>query len=81
MTRQEAKQIALKAINEAIEKHGENCVYMQSPKIGKNTWTLKEAKEAILNDTTLEDTNTNLIDGIIELDKFLKENGKKTTDI
>lgn len=81
MTRKEAKQIALKTINEEIKKYGENYVYMQSPKIGKNTWTLKEAKESILNDTTLENTNTNLIDGIIELDKFLKENGKKTTDI
>lgn len=81
MTREEAKQIALKTINEEIKKHGENYVYMQSPKRGKNTWTLKEAKESILNDTTLEDTNINLIDGIIELDKFLKENGKKTTDI
>ena len=54
MTRGEAKQIALDAINKEIELHGEDYVYMMSPQKGKNSWTLREAKESILEDKELE---------------------------
>ena len=78
MTRNEAKQIALDAINKEIELHGEDYIYMLAPQRGKNSWTLREAKESILEDKELENSNTNLIDGILNLDKYLKEQTNKT---
>ena len=77
MTRNEAKQIALNAINKEIELHGEDYIYMLAPQRGKNSWTLREAKESILEDKELENSNTNLIDGILNLDKYMKEQTKK----
>ena len=77
MTRDEAKQIALKSIEEEIEKNGENHIFIAAPQLGKNSWTLKECKEAILNDKPLENTDNNLIDGIINLDKYLREHNLK----
>ena len=79
MTRNEAKQIALDAINKEIELHGEDYIYMLAPQRGKNSWTLREAKESILEDKELENSNTSLIDGILNLDKYLKEQTNKTT--
>ena len=80
MTRNEAKQIALNAINKEIELHGEDYIYMLAPQRGKNSWTLREAKESILEDKKLENSNTNLIDGILNLDKYMKEQTKKTNN-
>jgi len=77
MTREEAKQIALNAVNKEIELHGEDYIYIASPQKGKNTWTLKEAKESIIKDTTLENSGTNLIDGILNLDKYVKKYANK----
>lgn len=77
MTRDEAKQIALDAINKEIELHGEDYVYMMSPQIGKNSWTLREAKESILEDKKLENSGSNLIDGILNLDRYMKKQAKK----
>lgn len=77
MTRNEAKHIALNAINKEIELHGEDYIYMLAPQRGKNSWTLREAKESILEDKKLENSNTNLIDGILNLDKYMKEQTKK----
>lgn len=76
MTRDEAKQIALDAINKEIELHGEDYVYLTAPQIGKNSWTLKEAKKAIMEDENLENSNSNLIDGIINLDNYMKKQTK-----
>lgn len=78
MTRDEAKEIALKAIEKEIELHGEDYIYMLAPQKGKNSWTLREAKESILEDKELENSDTNLIDGILNLDKYMKEQAKKT---
>lgn len=78
MTRDEAKEIALKAIKKEIELHGEDYIYMLAPQKGKNSWTLREAKESIIEDKELENSNTNLIDGILNLDKYMKEQTKKT---
>jgi hypothetical protein len=44
-----------------------------APQLGKNTWTLKEARESIINDATLENSNSNLIDGIINLYEYKKK--------
>lgn len=78
MTRNEAKEIALKSIEEEIEKNGENHIFIAAPQLGKNSWTLKECKEAILNDKPLENSDNNLIDGIINLDKYLIEHNLKS---
>lgn len=80
MTRDEAKEIALKAIEKEIELHGEDYIYMLAPQKGKNSWTLREAKESIIEDKKLENSNTNLIDGILNLDKYMKEQAKKTKE-
>ena len=80
MTRDEAKQIALDAINKEIELHGEDYIYMLAPQKGKNSWTLREAKESILEDKELENSGSNLIDGILNLDKYMKEQTKKTNN-
>lgn len=69
--------IALDAINKEIELHGEDYVYMMSPQKGKNSWTLREAKESILEDKELENSGSNLVDGILNLDKYMKEQAKK----
>lgn len=39
MTREEAKQIALKMCQDGIEKYGEDAVYLRAPCIGKCSWT------------------------------------------
>lgn len=72
MTREEAKQIALKEIEEGIRQEGEDAVFMMSPKTGKCSWTYKEAKESILEDKCLEDSNCNLVDLVLNYDKYLK---------
>jgi len=66
MTREEAKQIALKEIEEGIRQEGEDAIFMMSPKTGKCSWTYKEARESILEDKCLEDSNVNLIDMILK---------------
>ena len=80
MTRDEAKKIALDAILKEIEKHGEDYVFMCAPQKGKNSWTLREARESILEDKNLEGSSSNLIDGILNLDKYMKEKAKKTKE-
>ena len=80
MTRDEAKHIALDAINKEIELHGEDYIYLAAPQTGKNSWTLREARESILEDKELENSGSNLIDGILNLDKYMKEQTKKTNN-
>lgn len=67
MTRKEAKEIALAEIKDGMLEYGENAIYVASPQPGKNTWTWKEVYESIITDTCLENTNYNIIDGILEL--------------
>lgn len=74
LTREQAKTIALSSINEFISKNGENAVFVASPKIGKNVWTGAEVKNAIINVKPLEEMDYNMIDSMLELDKFLIEN-------
>ena len=77
MNREQAREIALKSIQEEIQKHGEDAIYMASPMPGKNSWTNKEALDAIINDVPLEGLDVNLIDGVLELDKWKKERERK----
>ena len=73
MTREEAKNIAINWIQTQIDKFGPDHVFMMAPKPGKNTWTNQEVMDSIINDTPLEGCNDNLIDQILELDKWKKE--------
>ena len=73
MTREEAKKIALEEVMKEIEKSGEDALFCAAPQPGKNSWTLKEALEAINEDKELENSGMNLIDSVIELDEYLKK--------
>ena len=79
MTRDEAKKIALDSINKEIELHGEDDIFMMSPMRGKNSWTLREAKESIMDDKCLENTDCNLIDDTLKFYKWKKELDKVWT--
>lgn len=73
-TREKAKQIALEMIDAEITKHGEEGIFMYAPKIGKNSWTNREARESILEDKPLEDScEYNLIDSILEYYRYIGE--------
>jgi len=66
MTREEAKQILLQQFENDIKKHGEDGIALMSPRVGKDHWTYKECKEAVVNDTDLEDCeDSNPIDALL----------------
>mgnify|MGYP006908834966 CR=1 FL=1 len=73
MTREEAKLIALKEIEEGIRQEGENTVFIMSPKTGKCSWTYKEARDSILEDKCLEGSNANLIDMVLKYEKYMEK--------
>ena len=76
MTREEAQTYLINWIDNEIKEKGENAVALVSPKKGKDYWTYKEYKEAVINDTCLEDSNENPIDTVLNYDKYLvKERG------
>ena len=79
MNRQEAKEIALREIDKDIEKNGEDAIFCAAPQPGKNSWTLKEARESVLNDTTLDGTDMNIIDSVIELEEYMTKCHKGET--
>ena len=79
MTREQAKQILLKDVEKNIKKFGEDTVAVMSPMPGKNSWTWKEYKEAVINDTNLEGTeDMNPIDSILKYDEYRLERGLKS---
>ena len=79
MTREQAKQILLKSIEKEIKKYGEDTVAVMSPMPGKNSWTWKEYKEAIINDTDLEGCeDSNPIDSLIRYDEYRLEHGMES---
>lgn len=73
MTRQEAQNSLLRWIDNEIAECGENETFMVSPKTGKNRWTLKEAREAVINDVNLEGCNSNPIDDVLLHEKWKSE--------
>ena len=50
---------------------------VQSPCVGKCSWTYKEALDSILNDTVLENTNENIIDSVLNYYEYLNKKGDK----
>lgn len=76
MTREEAKQILLQQLEKDIKKHGEDGIALMSPRIGKDHWTYKEYKEAVVNDTDLEDCeDSNPIDTLLRYEEYRLERG------
>lgn len=71
LTREEARQIGLKC----LEGKADDEIYCQAPKPPKNVWTVKEFREALINDTELEN-HENPIDGLIHLEEYLNERGR-----
>lgn len=80
LTREEARQMALIDIEKEISKYGEDHVMCCCPMPGKNSWTAKEYKEAILKDKCLENTNSKPIDDYLKLEKWYNERGKSLKD-
>jgi hypothetical protein len=79
MTREQAKQILLKSIEKEIKKYGEDTVAVMSPMPGKNFWTYKEYKDAVINDTDLDGCeDSNPIDSLIRYDEYRLERGMES---
>ena len=70
--KEQAQKIALEMVNKEIEKYGEEYIIMMIPKPGKNTWTAKEIKESIINDTIPDGCTTNFIDDILKYQSYYK---------
>jgi hypothetical protein len=77
MDRETVKKILIKSIDKNIKKYGENAIAMMSPRKGKSSWTWKEYKEAVINDTTLKEIENNPIDDVLNLNKYLIEKFNK----
>ena len=78
MTRIEAQQYLLKEVEKEILEHGEDGIALMCPQPRKNFWTWKEYKEAVINDTDLENCkDSNPIDAVLNLDKWKKEHNNK----
>jgi len=74
ITREEARQIGLKC----LEGKDDDEIYCQAAQPPKNTWTVGEYREALINDTELENYGkwANPIDGLIHLEEYLNEQGR-----
>lgn len=78
MTREEAKRILLKSVEENIKKFGEDADAVMMPMKGKNSWTWKEYKEAVENDTDLaECEDSNPIDSYLRYVAWKEKRDKK----
>lgn len=79
MTREQAKQILLKDVEKNIKKFGEDADAILMTRIGKNSWTWKEYKEAVINDTDLEGCkDSNPIDMLLDYEEYRLERGLKS---
>lgn len=78
MTREQAKEVALKSTKNDMERLGKTLddVCIMSPRIGKDNWTFREVIDAIEKDANLEDCeDSNPIDSILRYDKYRIERG------
>ena len=77
MTREEAKELCLKLLEEDMEKNNKSLddVFLMSPRRGKDSWTYGEYKEAVINDKPLDglDTEKTPIDDMLNYQRYLKE--------
>lgn len=71
ITREEARRLGLGF----LEGKDDNEIYCQAAKPPKNTWTVREYREALIKDTELEEYG-NPIDELIHLEEYLNERGR-----
>lgn len=76
MTRKEIQQWLLDEFDILIKKHGADAIYVACPKIGKNTWTYQELRDAIEEDEIPEDYERNPIDEFIHYIEYTKKRNK-----
>lgn len=82
MTRKEAQDLCLKWLEENMEKNDRTLddICLMSPRIGKDSWTYREYKEAVVNDKPLcgleDETSETPIDDILNFEKYKKERGE-----
>lgn len=82
MTRKEAQNLCLKWLEEDMEKNNRTLddICVMSPHIGKDSWTYREYKEAVVNDKPLcgleNETTKTPIDDILNFEKYKKERGE-----
>ena len=74
INRKEAQKTLLEWVDNEIKDRGEDAIYCCAPCIGKNKWTLKEYRNAVVNDTPMEGCKNNPIDDYINLLKWKQEN-------
>ena len=73
MTRKEIQQWLLDEFDILIKKHGANAIYVTCPKIGKNTWTYQEMRDAVEKDEILEGYGRNPIDEFIHFIEYTEK--------
>lgn len=74
MTREEAKKILLKSLDN--DGKDWNDIVFSAVKKGKNSWTKREVYDAILNDKSVEGDDYNPIDSLLRFEEW-KKNGRK----
>lgn len=74
INRKEAQKTLLEWVDNEIKDKGEDAIYCCAPCIGKNNWTLKEYRNAVVNDAPMEGCKNNPIDDYINLLKWKQEN-------
>lgn len=78
MTREQAKEVALKSTKNDMERLGKTLddVCIISPRIGKDNWTFREVIDAIEKDTDLEGCeDSNPIDMFLSYEEYRLERG------
>lgn len=72
ITREQARQRALDAINEITRKEGGQAKGLMSPRKGKCAWTNLEIKQAIIEDRNLLDYDGTEIKGTNPVDDMFR---------
>ena len=77
-SRKEIQKELLAMIDAEISERGEDAIALMLPNRGKDHWTYKEVREAIVNDNYLDGLdNSNPIDGAIRYYKWKEEQKNK----
>lgn len=76
ISREEAKRQCLEWVDKEILEKGEDSIYCLAPSIGKNSWTLKEYRDAVINDVPMEGCIDNPIDDYLNYIKWKEEHGR-----
>ena len=74
INRKEAQKSLIEWVDNEIKDKGEDAIYCCAPCVGKNKWTLKEYRNAVVKDVPMEGCKNNPIDDYINLLKWKQEN-------